>query len=235
MGSTLTLKFSFGLVKCVVPHASNISFPRLPSLTSPLWPLLWNLKNPSRRKLSWGYLALSVFSSSALMRDTKCVVSTSWSRRLESLLTKTIVSWQSHTQLQSFHSSKFSQDAHRDQRQRCNRSSIFTIDQLCYKISMSDMLSKQTRKASDISQEKWKVCKDTKSTSFRQMLVSKPKVVCHHLLLLMTPGKGTLMTDYQQYLLARRDDDGTPLHCIVAQCCGQIVGVAIIRAEMVSQ
>ena len=235
MGSTLTLQFSFGLVKCVVPHASNISFPRLPSLTSPLWPLLWNLKNPSRRKLSWGYLALSVFSSSALMRDTKCVVSTSWSRRLESLLTKTIVSWQSHTQLQSFHSSKFSQDARPDQHQPCSRSSTFTIDQLCYKTLMSDMQSKQTRKASDISQEKWKVCKDTKSTSFRQMLVSKSKVVCHHLLLLMTPGKGTLMTDYQQYLLARRDDDGTPLHCIVAQCCGQIVGVAIIRAEMVSQ
>ena len=49
-----------------------------------------------------------------------------------------------------------------------------------------------------------------------------------------SPGKSTVMGDYGKYLAAMRDEDGTPLYGIVAECAGQIVGVAVIRAEMVS-
>ncbi|KAL5271061.1 hypothetical protein ACHWQZ_G001647 [Mnemiopsis leidyi] len=45
-------------------------------------------------------------------------------------------------------------------------------------------------------------------------------------------GKSTVLADYNQYLSALRDEDGTPLYGIVMECGDQIIGVAIIRAEM---
>lgn len=41
------------------------------------------------------------------------------------------------------------------------------------------------------------------------------------------------MTDYQQYLTSMRDEDGTPLYGIVMECGTQIIGIAVLRAEMV--
>ena len=46
-------------------------------------------------------------------------------------------------------------------------------------------------------------------------------------------GKSTVLADYNQYLSAMRDEDGTPLYGIVMECGKQIIGVAIMRAEMV--
>jgi len=45
-------------------------------------------------------------------------------------------------------------------------------------------------------------------------------------------GKSVVQADYNQYLTAMRDEDGTPLYGIVMECGGQIIGIAIIRAEM---
>ena len=42
-----------------------------------------------------------------------------------------------------------------------------------------------------------------------------------------------MLADYDQYLSALRDEDGTPLYGIVMECGKQIIGVALIRAEMV--
>ena len=42
-----------------------------------------------------------------------------------------------------------------------------------------------------------------------------------------------MLADYNQYLSAMRDEDGTPLYGIVMECGKQIIGVAIMRAEMV--
>jgi len=44
-------------------------------------------------------------------------------------------------------------------------------------------------------------------------------------------GREFLISDVQKFLDTRRDEDGTEIRCYIAECLGQIIGVAVLRQE----